>query len=502
MTQEQPLSPVGLSLTSRLSFLLKDSVLYGGAAAISKAFALITFPLLARHFSTADYGTVDFYLTLAGFLATLFIFGQDSAVARFFYEHSGDSERRQLISQSLCLQMAGLLLLLPILWFAGEKVTALLVEAPQSETLLRIVLLQLPFTLIINFSVNLLKWTFARAQFLLMSLGATAVQAALLVLVIVWGDASIQDVLLVALGNSALFAALGLYFIRRWLVRPQNMGYMREMLPFAIPLGLICVAGSFSPVIERALTGRILGGEALGLYAAGTKVAALLGLFVGAFQTAWGPFSLSLYKAADSAETYNWVLRIFATASCCMVLLLTAIASPLLHVLASPRYADAAIIVLPLALGLAIQATSWITEIGIGISKRSHLHLYPYAAALAATIVPVAILSPQLGISGVALGVLTGHIVRALLATWLAQAAFPLPWKLRSTCVVFLWTAIIGIVAAIAGQTWGLPSQTSVLAIGAGLLLLVSWRVVLSEPERARIVVIARRMRRRAGSVA
>ena len=71
--------PSRLNIGQRLRFVARDSALYGGAAALNKAFALITFPLLARHFSVADYGLIDFFSVLAGLLATFFIFGQGSA---------------------------------------------------------------------------------------------------------------------------------------------------------------------------------------------------------------------------------------------------------------------------------------------------------------------------------------------------------------------------------------------------------------------------------------
>ena len=161
-------SPVGLSQRDRLSFLLKDSVLYGGAAAISKAFALITFPLLARHFSVEAYGILDYFMVLASFLAILFIFGQDSAVARYFYEHEDTADRCQLISQSLVFQLAGLTLILPLLWWGVEWISKVLIDAEGSVRFFKIVIFQLPFLLLINFSQNLLKWTYARAKFLVM----------------------------------------------------------------------------------------------------------------------------------------------------------------------------------------------------------------------------------------------------------------------------------------------------------------------------------------------
>lgn len=494
-------APSALSHRGRLGFLLKDSVLYGGAAAISKAAALITFPLLTRHFSLADYGLVDYFLVLAGFLAILFIFGQDSAVARYFYELEETAERRQLISQSLAFQLLGLVLALPLLWWSADWLIRLFIEAGDAEWLFKIVLLQSPFLLLINFSQNLLKWTFDRAKFLIMSLGFTLVQTCLMLVAVLVLHVDIKGVLLVNLFTSSLFAILGLYFLRAWLTRPRNFQFLRKMLPFAIPYGVICVLGAFSPALERSLTNQLLGAEDLGLYAAGTKIAMLLGLVVSAFQTAWGPFSLSLYKHADAAHTYNWVLKIFALAMCVMVFALTLVAQPLIYLLASDRYVGAAAVVFPLAMGLAVQATSWITEIGIGIAKRSHLNLYGYGVAIAATLGGILLLAPALGLLGVGLGVMIGHVARAITSSFLAQRAYPLPWRYGPVLAVFGLTLGFGIAAAWTRGRWGASAPTITMALGLLITALAGWNILFDRAERARLLTALRGYMQRLGSL-
>lgn len=487
MIEEKIATPAILAQKGRLTFLLKDSVLYGGAAAISKAFALITFPLLARHFSVADYGVLDYFLVLASLLAIFFIFGQDSAVARYFYEHEDTAARCQLISQSLAFQMAGLVLLLPLLWLSADWLTALLITAPDSVLLFKIVLLQLPFLLLINFSQNLLKWTFARSRFLTMSLGFTVVQASLLMFAVLVFDVGIQGVLLVSLVTSTAFGALGLFFVRQWLVKPHDFKYLREMLPYAIPCGVICVAGAFSPTLERTLTYDLLGAEELGLYAAATKIAMLMGLLVSSFQTAWGPFSLALYKQADAGETYNWVFKLFALGVCLAALLITLLAQPLIQFLATDRYSNAVIVVFPLAMGLAIQATSWITEIGIGISKRSYLHLYAYSVAIATTLAGIWFLSPLFGLLGVGLGVLLGQVMKALISSSLAQRAYRLPWHYTPVILLMTATLFIGLTATWLDQLHGAGANNLALVAGLLSVVLMGWGLLLNKAERNRV---------------
>lgn len=488
MSEARIATPAILSMKGRLGFLLKDSVLYGGAAAIGKAFALITFPLLARHFSVADYGVLDYYLVLASLLVIFFIFGQDSAVARFFYEHEETTARCQLITQSLVFQVAGLAVLMPLLWLSADRLSTALIATPNSVLLFKIVLLQLPFLLLINFSQNLLKWTFARKRFLTMSLGFAVVQAAQLVIAVSVFDVGIPGVLIVSLITNTVFGALGLFFVWQWIARPVGFQYLREMLPFAIPFGMICVVAAFSPTLERTLIATLLGPEQLGLYAAATKIAMLIGLLTSAFQTAWGPFSLSLYKQDNAGQTYNWVLKLFVLGMCGAALVLTLFAQPLIHILATDRYNGAAIVVFPLAMALVIQATSWITEIGISISKRSYLSLYGYAVAVVATFGSILLLVPYLDFLGVGLGVLIGNASRAFVSSWLAQQAHPLPWNYAPVVGTLGLTLLLGSAATELGKYYGQRALSISLMLSLLVLLFAGWRILFSRADRIRIV--------------
>ena len=483
-------TPAGLAHRGRLFFLFKDSVLYGGAAAISKAFSLITFPLLARCFSLAEYGILDFFLVLAGFLSIFFVFGQDSAVARYFYEYEETSVRKRLISQSLVFQIAGFLVFLPLLWHTSGWLAPFLIKTPESEWFFKIVLLQLPSLLLINFSRNLLKWTFARARFLTMSLGFTVVQAGMLVLAVIVFHMGIEGVLLVTLFTNSIFGLLGVCFVRAWLVIPRDFRCLKKILPYALPLGMVCVLGAFSPTLERTLTNQLLGVEELGLYAAGTKIAMLMGVVVTAFQTAWGPFSLSLYKKADAAHTYNWVLKIFALGVCVVVFGLSLVAQPIINLLASERYAGAVVVVFPLSMGLAIQATGWITEIGICISKRSHLNLYAYLFFIGCTLGGIVLMTPILGLMGVGLSVMIGNAACAISSSWLAQRVYPMPWQYGATVKMLGLTLLFGLGALWAGRTAGPVAYTGILMVGLLTLLLCSWLILFNRFEKQRIIEV------------
>ena len=480
--------PTKKVIRNRLGFLIKDSVVYGGAAALSQAFTLITFPLLTRHFTVEEFGVLDYFMVLSNFLVTLFIFGQDSGVARYFYEYEDKKDRCQIISESLVLQVTGMVLILPLLWWSANWLIGLMPEVSGSVWLFKIVLLQLPFLLLINFSQNLLKWSFARAQYLILSVGFTIVRALMFAGALLAYDVGIEEMLLINLATSIVFGVFGIFLVRGWLMRPTNFRYTSELLRFSMPIGVICALAAFSPTLERTITEQLLGAGDLGLYSAGAKIAMLIGLAAAAFQTAWGPFSLSIHKLADAGQTYNLVLKLFTTIMCVIVLALTLLAQPLINLLASNRYASAAVVVFPLAMAMTIEATSWITEIGIGISKRSHLNLYGYALFMVASLASILFLAPALGLMGLALGVMIGHIAKAFLNSWLAQRAYSLPWQYAQIIAVLGLTMIIGFFSFGVGQFLGEEANIVVLSAGMLAVIGVSWRLFLNAPERLKAI--------------
>jgi O-antigen/teichoic acid export membrane protein len=486
--------PGRLDLTRRLKFLARDSFIYGGAAAINKAFAVITFPLLARYFSVADYGIIDFFSVVSLLLAIVFIFGQDTAVARYFYEYTDDRERRELISQSFALQMVVALAAAPIMWVMAGSLAGQIVQHPEAERLARIVVLQAPFLILLNFSQNLLKWTFARTRFLILTVGAAAVNLALLCVAILVLEVGVVGVFVVFLLAQALFGLAGVFLIRDWLVLPRRMNFLRELVPFAVPFGIIACSGAFVPVLERSLVERLLGSVDLGLYAAGAKVAMLLALVIHAFQTAWGPFSLAIHKEPDAGNTYHWVVRGFVVFICAAVLMLSAVAPAVLHALATDRYAGATVVVFPLAMGLAIQATGWITEIGISLSKKSYLGLIGYLGYVAGTYLAIRLFTPWFALFGVAAGVMFGHVIKTVTSTWLAQLAYDLPWEFRPLLYLLTATMVAGFAGSWITSTVSVGAGSAVFAAASMTVLVVGGLGLFDRGERVRIRSALRRI--------
>ena len=480
-------SPETLTLRQRLRFLAKDSILYGGAASFNKAFALLTFPMLARHFPVEAYGVYDFLNVSVSLLAIILVFGQDSAVARFFYEHPDRESRRAVISQSFFFQTGILALTLILLWLGADRLAGWSGQADVDGGLVRLLLLQIPFLVLINFSQNILKWTFSRAQFLTISLGSTVVSMSALLIGLYWFDVGLVEIFSIFLGTRAAFGLLGLWFCRRWLVWPADWRFLKPMVLFAAPYGIICAVSASIPALERTFIVGFLGERELGLFAAGAKIAMMMSLPIQAFQVAWGPFSLALHKQADAHVTYNHVLRGFSMGILVLAMLLAVVAEPAIRLLASSQYAGASIVVFPLAMAFAFQGLSGIVTVGITLSKKSYLNLFSYFLYLAVTIGGIYLLIGRWGLAGVAWGGMLGRLAMTAAEAWLSQRVYPLSWGFRSLALGYGVTLAWGLAGQAIFLQVGMWPGMAFSALGLAVVLPAMVGILFTRAERQRI---------------
>ncbi|MBP7830166.1 MAG: oligosaccharide flippase family protein [Kiritimatiellae bacterium] len=414
------------SLRGRLQFLLKDSVLYGGATAVARLLSIFTVPILARLFSRTEFGVVDALAVLGTVFVPLMTMGQDSAVARFFYEQEDERERREVISQSLLFELALIAACTAGLYlFAGPLMQALFSSGDQAPAF-RVVALSLPFQVLLNYGQNILKWTFNRWRFLFVSIGSVALTVALTLVFVVILRRGILGVFYAQLASRVIFAAVGLFFCRSWFVRPAHYRHLFPMFQFGWPYMLLGVSGCLMPMIDRYFIVNRLSLEAMGLYAAGAKLAMLIQLPIQGFQTAWGPFAFAIYKDAKASQTYDAVLLCYTAGLCLAGYLLVALARPLLLVLVSAKYLESQFLVLPMVLALIIDSLSWITGIGIDISKKTPMAVISYAAGVAGTVAAMALLVRPFGLMGAAYAMVIGRLILTVTKTFLAHRLYPL----------------------------------------------------------------------------
>ena len=403
----------------------------------------------------------------------------------FFYDDDNSSRRRQVVSQSLAFQIITFAVVTPILWFNSGLIAQKFSLTTDGEQIIKLLILQAPFFVLINFSQGLLKWTFKRNHFLIISIGSAVVSLVGVVLGLTLFEFDIASLFTLYLMTRVTFGLLGVYFVRQWLTWPFDFRILRAMLPFAAPFGLICMTASFLPVFERSVALNYIGAEELGLFAAGAKVALIIGLPINAFETAWGPFSLSIFKENDATRTYQLMLPLFTVFVCCMVLFLTAISEPLLVLLASDDYRGAGIVVFALSLTKAVEAIGGITGLGISLAKKSYFKLYSYLLMILVAFLVLPLLSKNFGLAGLAFGSLIAMGVWAIMETYLSQRIHPIDWRFTTTILILLITVIFGSVHQITLNSYTVIGVSLIPLLGILPIMFVAWFRVFDVAQRS-----------------
>lgn len=464
--------PTRLGIRSRLWFLAKDTALYGIASAVSKLSALILFPILTREFSVEEYGRIDYILYGTMFFGLLTVFGQDSAVARLFFEVDEHSKRQQLISQALVIIAINGLVSIAVIGALASSSIATTAMGGHDDTLILLFIFYAPLTGLLSFCQGVLKWTFERKKYIMVALGVPFSNLLLIYVSSRYLDLTIVDLIFLMLGVTTTFALLGVFYIRNWLAMPGSGHYMRKLLPLSLPYGVIAVISAVVPLYERSAVTAQFGTYDLGLYAVGAKIASMTLLVSTAFHMGWGPFSYSIYKEENAAHTYNLVLRLFTAMICLVVLAISAIGGPLIRFLAGEDYLGGAIFVFPLAMAVGMQAIGWITEIGIHLSKKTYLNLFGFSLLLVSSVVSIIFLSRTIGIIGVALGALAGQVLMAVTSAFVAQRVYRMSWNYGLPVATVALTIIVGAAAFLAKRNGIEVSGTAIYA--GGMVIIVA----------------------------
>lgn len=486
------------TVRQRLQFLVKDSALYGTAAALSRMLTLLILPVLTRLLSNAEYGALDAMTVLGASYLAFIIMGQDSALARYYYESEDPDERKQIITQAFVIELVLCVGMTALAWFSAELVLAELYGIEQYTDVFRILVLSLPLALLVRFSSNLLRWTFARYEFVIIAFGSSGA-IMLITLVFVLGfDQRIEGVYHAQVVGNALFAVLGIWFCRKHFAWPRGLDFARPLLRYGAPYMVVGVATCVLPTLDRVFVTRYLGLDATGVYAIGYRYAFLLMLPVQAFLSAWVPFSLSIYKEPTAEATYNRVLTLFIAGTALLSVAMVAVAEPLIELVASARYLRGSIVVLPILLALVVQTGSFITGIGVDLSKKTHFSMLSYFIGIGASALFIWLLVERLGLLGVGIGVFCGRSVQAIAYTAFAHMVYPLRLKWKRPVVVI---GISGLAGALMQLDPGsLALQIPYRAMLVSSLALVIWFAMLAKAERERALAWAGDYARRRSS--
>ena len=444
-------------LLAQLKTLFRHSAIYGAADVVGTLINFLLLPILTRHLTLTDYGTLGILLLLGVSAKILFRMGLDAGFFRIYYEQQNERDRKVFTTTILATASAigiGLFALSAVL---AEPISRLLLGTDQSK----LIVLVTADTLLMGFAfvpMNLFRIEERAGYFTAATVFRNSLNAGLKVLLVIrgWG---VEGVLWSDVVSSALFVLALLPTLSRNLGFGYSVRMLKEALGFGLPKVPHGLAYQALNLADRKILDHFTNRAEVGLYHVGYMFGTGIKFFLSAFELAWSPFVYSLLTQRDAAQTLarlaTYVAAVFVGAG----LLIAVLGRELLVLMTADAFHAAYPVIPVIVLAYLIQGLFTLTSIGIGISKKSYYYPVLTLAAAFVNITMNFALIPRLGMMGAAWATVGGYAVMAVLGYRFANRHYPIPFEWTRIGVIALAGSLAFAVSRVAGE----PSWSSVL---------------------------------------
>ncbi len=393
--------------------LFREATVYGVALALRQLGSLLLWPLYARVFSLPDLGNLALALSYQGFLAILTTLSMDSAAFRWFWDQEDPAYRARVLATWLRFQVFA-----SILAFLGTTTLALeVLDGPRG-----LLLITAAFALLFSNALATLASFFRMSrnprEFLVVNAWQVTLQLLTAALLTVTFRSPVAVFLAQILSAAVVLGAYARLW-QEWLRTGVEWSTLAQMLRFALPLSLSSLALWLLSLGDRFLVERMLGLEAAGAFHLGNVLALAAAFPVLAFQQAWGPFALSLMRNPQAREVYVQVGKWFVTATTLIAFLLGLILPPLAPLIFGEgvvKYGFAW--APPLFFAQVYYGLYFLVAVDANLAKNNRPVALGVWLGGVTKVFLALLLTPKLGIEGMAWATMAGYAVAAGYLMW------------------------------------------------------------------------------------
>ncbi|AMR28858.1 polysaccharide biosynthesis protein [Hymenobacter psoromatis] len=462
--------------------LASQTAIYGVSSIVGRVLSYLLVPIYTGHFAAAEYGIVTGLYAYVSFLNVVFTYGLETTFFRFANRPGED--RRELYNRTLSLLLLTSVVLTVLMALLAQPLLALLRLPPgHYEYAIWIALIlgldavaALPFARL-RLENKARRFAAIRLTNILLYVGLNlffvvlcpavsrsepgSVLAGLRPLVQAVYDPSlgVGYVFLSNLAASALTLLLLAHELLDFRFRWPQLGFLRPLLAYALPLMLMGLAGMVNETLDRILLPTYLPEGfypsvsrlgAVGVYGACYKLSIFMSLIIQAFRYAAEPFFFAQSTEKNSPATFALVLKWFTL---CCTFIFVGISLNLSWIgplfLRRPEYLQGLGVVPILLLANLFLGVYYNLSVWFKLTDKTYFGTYIGAAGAVLTVALNIALIPIMGYLGSAWATLACYFMMAALCWWLGERHFPVPypvgrllgWLLAAVALVVLGQA-------------------------------------------------------------
>lgn len=448
--------------------LAKETVVYGFAAFLQRFGGFVLVPVYGHLFTQQQYGVVSILFVTTGLLFALASLQLDSAAQRWFFDTDDPGRRASVIATWVWVQVGVATVLAFGLQALSQRFSDALGDS-SSVGVVRLAAFSIPASVFGYAAGNVMRMRRRPWPLVLLSVLSTVVTvgATLWFFAAEWPGPT--GVFVGQLVGGVITSVVGLAMLGRAAdPRRIDLGRLKEMTRFALPLLPLPFAAWILSSADRYFIGRFVSVGAVGVYQMGSMLAGVVALGTISFAFAWNPWALSIFQRADAAARYSRAFDWFVILGTMLALGVTIVAEPVLRWIADERFIGGADMVPWLAPAHVAAAAVIVGATGALVVKDAR----PFGGSMyigaLVTLLLNALLVPVIGILGGAIATLVAQSVVVLVVFWRSQRKMQIPFRLGRAATVFCFGAGAGLLSPAIGGL--LPRAALVLVVLAAAL--------------------------------
>lgn len=404
---------------SRTQLLARNIFVFGIATIISRLITFILTPIYTRYFNPQEFGIYSLITMAISIICPLCMIGTSDALFRLYFDNSGLSYRRKLISTGLKLVIYITGSVLIIFFIFRKPITIIYLGNIKYLDYIVLGIVVIFFRNITSITNSIIRMENNRKKIVQITLIQSVVTLLFNLLFIVIMHKDMRFVLVTNIINLIILFFITSEYGKKYLNFSDfriNKNISKEIVKFGLPLTPVFIGYWILSAADKLILNYIYDTSAVGLYAVGMKLASIMILFQAIFGQGWQFFSFSTMRDSDASRVYGKIfdLAVFTGASIVSVLLFYG--DFVFKILFAKNYYEAWAISPILCLGPIVMVLWWIAAIGISITKKTVLSTIGIFLAAITNIILNFLFIPKYYLMGAAIATLISYIVMLIFA--------------------------------------------------------------------------------------
>lgn len=470
---------------SKFKLFIDNFLVYGLGGVISKIIPLIMLPIITRLMPNPTYyGLFDLSNTITSFGVAIAIMGMYDAMFRYFFEKEDFAYRRDICSTTLCFNIAtSFAIFLLMLIFHGEIARYIF-----SDSQYGILVYLTAIATLIGGTNSIIsaptRMQNKRKVFLVTNTLAPLLGYAVSIPLLLRGY------FLIALPLAGIISSFIIEGVFAWLNRSFfsihcfRYDYLVNLLKLALPLAPTFFVYWVFNSSDRLMITNLIGVDATGIYAIGSKLGLASQLIYQAFAGGWQYFAFSTMKEENQVKSNSLIFEYLGVVSFISCMFICAICKVFYEILFTGDYIQGYIVSPYLFLAPLLLMLYQVAANQFLVVKKTGPGAVILAIGAVANVAFNFLLIPGLGVEGAGIATLLGYFVSvAIVLLYLTKK------KLMAVSGRFYVASFIMVMFF---AIWRLAILGNFLAeilaavIGSSLLLRLYWTDIASTIKRKR----------------